>query len=157
MTYGRPCMVHPAMNRGMRPPSIIDDQTLSNRPANETMPSERSGVQMAFFVYALKLSDILCEILITLHTQDCDQQRESPVLGTEETAKQSLTGPNAQNLLYFDGPLNRWLESLPPYLRINDDEAESTDRSPASSKGPYDDDVATKATLKQQANILYAQ
>jgi hypothetical protein len=64
-------MVHPAMNRGMRLLSIIDDQVLSNRPANEAIHSERSGLSMAFFVYALKLGDILCEILIMLHCQDC--------------------------------------------------------------------------------------
>lgn len=150
-------MVHPAMNRGMRLPSIIDDQVLSNRTANEAIPSERSGVSMAFFVYALKLSDILCEILITLHSQDCFQQRESSASANEETAKQCLTGPNAQNLLLFDAPLNRWLESLPPYLRVSGDGDETNERSPAISKGPYDEDAVTKATLKQQANILYAQ
>jgi hypothetical protein len=83
--------------------------------------------------------------------------RELSASGNGETAKQYLTGSNAQNLLLFDAPLNRWLKSLPPYLRVSDDGDESSERSPEGSKRPYDEGTVTKATFKQQANILYAQ
>ncbi len=159
MTYGRPFMVHPIMNRGIRDPSITDDQFLSDRNGheNEFTPPEGSGVLMAFFVHALKLSDILCEILIKLYYQNCSQQREKSASDKPETAVDGIVGSESQSLLLLDSSLNRWLNSVPPYLRIGSDGDEQSNGGLAGQGMLSDRDATTKAILNRQANILHAQ
>ena len=167
MTYGRPSMLSPAAARSMVLPSIIDDEFLTTDP--EQPGSQKPGVrcQMAFYVHALRLQEILGQILTALYAGSQDETADPPDLHGElrtglNSDPYSLTerfvSGDFQTILTLDASLTRWHRELPSELRIDNEAIDTLSPDFEGSNTVPNDRVYSEAWIfVRQRNILYAR
>ena len=167
MTHGRPSMLSPAAARSMILPSIIDDDFLTTDP--ERPGSQPTGIrcQMAFYVHALKLQEILGQILTALYAGARDQPADSSDHHGESriglncdpySLTERFVSGDFQTILTLDASLTRWHRELPLELRT-DTEASDTVSSECegSTTIPKDMKCPEAPVFVRQRNILYAR
>lgn len=160
-------MLSPVAARSMILPSVIDDEYLTTDP--ERPGSQPTGIrcQMAFYVHALKLQEILGQILAALYASTRDQPADS-----SDHHGESRTGFNSdpyslterfvsgdfQTILTLDASLTRWHRELPPELRIDSEAADTVSSECESSTTiPKDTKSPEAPIIIRQRNILYAR
>lgn len=119
MTYGRPLMIHPAVSQHSISPSAIDDELLSTEPsAPATQPHDAPSLTECY-VQAIKLQDILDDVLYTLYfgTGDKESGDISFNFMAASTANDKLRRGELQMLLNIDNSLSAWERDLPEYLK----------------------------------------
>lgn len=165
MTYGRPSMVSPTTARSMVLPSIIDDEYLSTDPEHPGSQPEGVPCQMAFYVHALKLQEILGQMLAALYSGTPDHSTDSSKTaggsrpasnGAASTLSEKIIVGDFQSVLMLDASLTKWHRELPKQLKID------KTRPGGASEGfvvtPEDTyGVVTAPILVRQANVLQAR
>ena len=160
-------MLSPVAARSMVLPSIIDDEFLNTEP--EQHGSQKPGVccQMAFYVHALRLQEILGQILTALYAGSQDQQTDpldrhgEPRTGLNSdphSLTERFVSGDFQTILTLDASLTRWHRELPSELRV-DNEATDT-LSPdfeGSNTFPNSREYSEAWIFVRQRNILYAR
>lgn len=169
MTYGRPFMVDPTTARNMVLPSIIEDECLSTSPGKLETQSEHSPSQIAFFVHALKLQDILGQILAALyhgtHDQTSDGHKSDEISGpaADHLEAPSLTekvkAGDFQSLLALDSSLTKWQNDLPYYLRVEQGQIDGTFGKSNDQRTILGSTVNPNSSpiFVRQANVLQAR
>ncbi|CAI6088219.1 unnamed protein product [Clonostachys chloroleuca] len=127
LTYGRPPMIHGSILHGtIVLPSAIDDELLGRVPgAPGCQPSDTPSL-VECYVHALKLQDILGQVLTSFYYQGSDNETaSSPGLGqrtnNEPTKSQSnwISDAGLQKLLDVDRQLDIWNKDLPAHLQVH--------------------------------------
>ena len=167
MTYGRPSMLSPGAARSMVLPSIIDDEFLTMDP--EHPGSQKTGVrcQMAFYVHALRLQEILGQILTALYAGSQDQPADAsdrhgePRTGLNNdpySLTERFVSGDFQTILTLDASLTRWHRELPPELRIDNEAIDTLSPDFEGSNTVANDREYSEAWIfVRQRNILYAR
>ncbi|KIX07471.1 uncharacterized protein Z518_02124 [Rhinocladiella mackenziei CBS 650.93] len=135
MTFGRPTMIsHPSE---VQPPQSMDDEYLQDG-ADGVQPRSRES-RLAFFVYSIKLFDILDDILSTLYLNKTGS--DFPTGHGCSQPQQPLSA-----VMKLNSDLDRFFNGLPPHLRPG--EKSSLDTGPISPRSPC---------FTLQANVLYCR
>ncbi|KAJ0418596.1 fungal-specific transcription factor domain-containing protein [Aspergillus carlsbadensis] len=113
MTYGRPLMIHPAASRSNLSLSGIDDEFLSDDPAAPGTQPEVSLSLTECYVQAIKLQNILGQVLSTLYKDSGDMDFS---FVAASTANDKLKRGELQTLLSMDNSLSAWEQDLPDHL-----------------------------------------
>lgn len=127
MTYGRPLMIHPSMLQNqLALPSPIDDHYLTEYPSPSGAQPRGITSVIDCYIQAVKLSDILGQVLATFYYGSTDIVRHGvgdSYLGPKSMLTSSNTprirSSDIQMLLDFDGSLTAWHKNLPHHLKIN--------------------------------------
>ncbi|KAH7380595.1 fungal-specific transcription factor domain-containing protein [Pyrenochaeta sp. MPI-SDFR-AT-0127] len=109
MTFGRPPMViWPSV---VPFPAPVDDAYLAIEPSSAAQPYHNMvPSKIAFFIHALKLSDILIDVLKYFYT---------PRVEHREPTADGFYLEDCDPLLDLDNRLERWSEGLPNYLQYD--------------------------------------
>lgn len=161
-------MVSPAAARSMVLPSIIDDEYLS-------MDTERPGsqpvdvpCQMAFYVHALKLQEVLGQILTALYAGTPDQSadffkqmsgsRNDPNCDPSASAERTISG-DFQTILALDSSLTKWQRELPQQLKFDHQAPGSASKALGIPTGMRGDNhyQGDDPLLIRQRNVLHAR
>lgn len=132
LTFGRPLMIEGRTASMVPMPLNLDDNHLPLDLVTDTAQNNDTPMMISFYIEALKLYEILHEILVKLYhsteeTRDYDSL-SSCSLDTEKLAV----------LLRLDHDLNNWLGNLPTHLNTNQSQSSSSN-------------------FFRQANILYSR
>ncbi|VUC22993.1 unnamed protein product [Clonostachys rosea] len=126
LTYGRPPMIHDSTSHGgLSLPSAIDDELLSHYPdAPGCQPSGTPSL-VDCYVHALKLQDILGQVLTSFYYQGSGNETASaPGLDQKVETDQHISrrswisNAGLQKLLEVDRQLDTWNKDLPAYLQV---------------------------------------
>ena len=168
MTYGRPSIVSPAAARSMVLPSIIDDEYLTTDTELPGSQPVDIPCQMAFYVHALKLQEVLGQILTALYAGTPDQSveyfkfasgsRNDSNCDSSTPAERTISG-DFQTILALDSSLTKWQRELPQELKFNQ---QTVGNAPESLDNPVlpPDNIprqATESVLIRQRNVLHAR
>ncbi|CAI7648036.1 unnamed protein product [Penicillium pancosmium] len=156
LTYGRPLMIHPVKSKThFVLPAAIDDEFLSRDPKNPGCQNSESISLVECYVQAVKLQDILGQVLATFYNRETDTSddlgEDDQQAGATTSRNDRIDDSDLQMLLNVDESLGAWLENLPLYLKTKSLDAEY-DRSPPSSP-----ETRRERLLKRQANVLKAR
>ncbi|KAL6702810.1 hypothetical protein ACN47E_000896 [Coniothyrium glycines] len=108
--FGRPAMV-PSSSLVPLPRLVDDEYLLEDGEGTQPVTSR---CRIASFVHNIALSDILNEVLHSFYAED--NQSEHSTTGKHE----EMTMPDLHEMLRLNSKLDRFLEGLPRYLRLND-------------------------------------
>lgn len=124
MMLGRPMMISPSATRHLALPNLTEDE-LPDVPARH---SKTSGSYTAFFSQALKLVQVVGEVLDVLNAEATRESRpghsswtlfpNKSVGTTSRLVEQACLG-DFQTILRLDAALTQWHDELPPYLKIS--------------------------------------
>lgn len=124
MTYGRPLMIPPAVTRNAAVFTLTThDNFHSTSPIMSASQAEGTPSLMACYSYALKLQEILGEMLTAFYQDDQlpnaigDDNRSFQYVGTSSLVSRLKAG-DFQDLLRLDKSLSSWQETLPQYLKV---------------------------------------
>ncbi|BCS28202.1 fungal specific transcription factor domain-containing protein [Aspergillus puulaauensis] len=112
-------MIHPAVSQHSISPSAIDDELLSTEPsAPATQPHDAPSLTECY-VQAIKLQDILGDVLYTLYFGTGDKETGDISFNfiAASTANDKLRRGELQMLLNIDNSLSAWERDLPEYLK----------------------------------------
>ena len=113
MTYGRPCMIGPRAAAAVPyPEPALEEQHDLQLPLNS---SARGGADVEFFVFSLKLYEILHDILYSFYSVN-SLYTQLPSL---EKNLESIGKLHAR-ILEVDSRLASWQQSLPRYLKLSE-------------------------------------
>ncbi|CAH0045633.1 unnamed protein product [Clonostachys solani] len=113
LTYGRPPMIHGSIAQGtIVLPSAIDDELLSRSPdAPGCQPSDTPSL-VECYVHALKLQDILGQVLTSFYHQGSDNE-------PAKSRRNWISDAGLQKLLDVDRQLDTWNKDLPTHLQVH--------------------------------------
>ena len=133
MAYGRPVMISTSAMRSFSLPSRIDDDHLD--PDHNSEANVPDGpCKIAFYVYSLKLVQILGEVLDFFYGRTSDQPSKEQQttfppfrskLKDRCSIAKDITLDRLQELLALDMTLVNWSKSLPPHLLLDCDQSNS--------------------------------
>ena len=137
LLYGRPLMIHPASGQAIALPLAIDDEYISKVPVDiGQQPAEVTSVNECY-LQALRLQDILSQILIVLNSEIFDgdprsTNQQSKDQRTLTVATQDITSLQVyiQSVVGIDASLNAWRERLPVHLAVDPPAGSGISRSP---------------------------
>lgn len=111
MTYGRPCMIGPQTAIAVPLPHVADERPLVHGQTRQTddQIGQPSG---GFYVTALKLYEILHDVLFNFYRTDVQTQSIDEVYD-------KCFGSSTASVFEIDRRLTRWEESLPDHLDCN--------------------------------------
>lgn len=129
LTYGRPLMIHPISTQThLVLPEGIDDEFLTQPPnARGSQPDGIPSITECY-VQAIKLQDILGQVLAMLYTGNSDESSRPHDGGRDSNAKYMTVLPGLddgvknsdfQVLLNIDSRLTTWHKELPPHLQVH--------------------------------------
>lgn len=164
MTYGRPLMLHPSMTRQtLVLPSMVDDEFLTRYPNPPGYHPKDYPSVTASYSHTLRLQEILGEILSTFysseHTPSVPPNNQMPFGEASNTSPVNrLKSGDFQDVFRLGYSLNTWHESLPMYLRVDEEDTlgDAVSR-PVFSDSPlesHDSIVSLSTILARQANSL---
>lgn len=156
LTYGRPLMVHPVKSKARFVlPSPIDDEFLSRDPENSGHQGPGSFSLIECYVQAVKLQDILGQVLASFYnraTDDSDDVEQNDQESSDTASRTNkIDDSDLQVLLNVDELLSAWHENLPSRLKSELYDFEVDQNSPSSPDSMRD------RLLKRQARVLKAR
>lgn len=156
LTYGRPLMIHPVKSKALFVlPSAIDDEYLSRDPENPGCQNPESISLMECYVQAVKLQDILGQVLTSFYNRESDESDDVGKNDQESSDTASRTNriddTDLQVLLNVDERLSTWRENMPTHLK-----AEHNNFEDDQNISPLPDSTRDRL-LKRQAKVLKAR
>lgn len=145
-------MIHPTLTQTQFVlPLPIDDQYLSSSSEAPGFQPEGIISLMECYVQAVKLQDILGQVLATFYNRGShDQEADFETEDTHESrGKDKMKDSDLQMLLNVDGLLNGWHKKLPVHLRVQT--YRTGDTSAISS------DPTRVSVFSRQATVLEAR
>lgn len=140
MTYGRPCMIGPRSADAVPLPLAIDEEHLLAGPTRPHAVQAQRPAILDFYIWSLKLYDILHDVLYNFYTTDVSQSLPTHGL-FDSYFGLSSSSEGRPSLLEFERKLSRWESSIPEHLKIE------------NSKQPLEGGV--EAVFHRQAVILH--
>lgn len=138
MTYGRPCMIGPRTARPVPLPLSMDDELLSQGSVQQRTSEAQQPSLTDFYVFSLRLYEILYDILLTFYFTDVQQCQSKDGLYDEYFGSSSSSG-GTWSVFELERRISSWENSVPDHLRI----------------GNYRQDCDKGAVVYRQAIILH--
>ena len=122
MTYGRPCMIGPMTAIAVPLPLAADEEPYLSR-YTQRYPEQTSHASVdEFYISALKLYEILHDVLFNLYRTD---DRTQPI----DDVYDRCFGSSSASIFEIDRRLSRWEESIPDRLKARSQAREDAGES----------------------------
>ncbi|KAH6994962.1 fungal-specific transcription factor domain-containing protein [Ilyonectria destructans] len=126
LAYGRPLMIHLTKSQNqLLLPSAIDDEFLTRFPEAPGSQPDYPPSKIDCYVQAVKLKEILGQVLTTVYNGGSDTEHEDPTdagIGSHcrptSLKVRSIKDDDLQAILNVDGLLTTWRNELPVHLRV---------------------------------------
>lgn len=161
MMFGRQLMLSPASVRNATFPEGIEEEDLMDVAATPGRRLSTSPKPIAFFAHAVKLCQVVGEVLDAVYsdgTTDVGISPDTAGVGKGSSLIDKVKTGNLHDILKLDAELTKWRDNLPSFLQLSTYKAASAN-SLAQESSPILAEIAPAFlnTFTRQAKILQAR